>query len=164
MIKKHLSFSSQKTMISSIVAISLTVALTAISFVPRGAHGEFDFQGLSDQVQDQQTQLNNHENRIKNVEDKTGTTTPEATPTSTGGSVISPSGSVSPSPSSPPSASPAPSPAAEPTWTWLPRQPIPGDPNHCMERKQWSDGHIEEYQVDRYGNTNGSLMVDRCSQ
>ncbi len=68
MIAKHLKFTNNKTMLAGIAALGLTATLTAVSFIPRGANGEFDLTALQQQVQDNTDQLKNHEARISNTE------------------------------------------------------------------------------------------------
>lgn len=67
-ITKEFSFSNKKTATGSAIAVVAIAFMTGLSFVPRTANGSFDLDGLSQQVQNQDDQLKNHEARISNTE------------------------------------------------------------------------------------------------
>ena len=159
--KKQLKFTNKQTAIGLAVAANVTALLLVVSLIPRSATGGFDLDGLNQQVQKQGEELDNHEARITNTEADVGelqknTGTAPSTNRQSVPSVSTPA----PAPST---ASPAPAPAPARTWVWLGTpQPIPGDTEHCLERKQWSDGMIEETIIDRYQSSGTGVRVDRC--
>ena len=159
--KKQLKFTNKQTAIGLAVAANVTALLLVVSLIPRSATGGFDLDGLNQQVQKQGEELDNHEARITNTENdvkdiQQNTGTAPSTNRQTVPSVSTPA--ATPSTASP---SPAPAPApAERTFVYL-GHPTQVDRDHCMIKKQWSDGIIEENIVDRFNRT-GSSNFDLC--
>lgn len=55
-------------MITAVSAFAITSVLAGISFMPRGANGEFSLEALQAAIAGQQSELDNHEARISNTE------------------------------------------------------------------------------------------------